>query len=226
MCVSYTIRPNDGRPMRILASNPDTLGDFVLRQPLYAALRRAGHELTLIVRPSVAPLVAYVAPGASVLLLPHEVYGHDVASQWEHFGDFFAAARELNPDALLISPFNRTLFDERLVGELPPGVRLFGMRGALYAGDPYAGAAPRSALPHERFDVLADVREDQPEVEKNAALAAAIVGTPPATTDPMLEADESRRGAAREVLHRLGLEPGGYWAACVTGTVHVPIKAW
>src|SRR5262245_54696258 len=30
-------------PMRLLVSNPDTLGDLVLRQPMYRALAAAGH---------------------------------------------------------------------------------------------------------------------------------------------------------------------------------------
>jgi ADP-heptose:LPS heptosyltransferase len=68
--------------MRILASNPDTLGDMVLRQPMYRALADAGHELLLVVRPSVAPLVRHVAPGASTLLLPAEVYAGDDAGHW------------------------------------------------------------------------------------------------------------------------------------------------
>ena len=49
--------------MRILVSNPDTIGDMVLRQPFYSALLQHGHELMLIVRDSVVPLVPYVAGG-------------------------------------------------------------------------------------------------------------------------------------------------------------------
>ena len=65
------------RRMRILASNPDTLGDLVLRQPMYRALQDAGHELTLVVRRAVEPLVRYVAPGAKTIVLPAEVYAGD-----------------------------------------------------------------------------------------------------------------------------------------------------
>src|SRR2546430_2604399 len=99
--------------MKILASNPDTIGDMVLRQPLYRALAEAGHELLLIVRPSVAPLVRYVAPGARTLVLPMEVYRDDIDSHWNEFPEVFAAARAFAPDALVIAPFQWTRFEER-----------------------------------------------------------------------------------------------------------------
>src|SRR4051794_11671764 len=127
--------------MRILASNPDTIGDMVLRQPLYRALADAGHELMLVVRPSVLPLVPYVAPGASTLVLPTEVYRDDLEHHWDLFVDLFAAAREWRPDALLVAPFQWTKFEEELADRLAdlPGLRRIGMAGRLYAGDPHAG---------------------------------------------------------------------------------------
>ncbi|HZN65170.1 MAG TPA: glycosyltransferase family 9 protein, partial [Tepidisphaeraceae bacterium] len=210
--------------MRIVVSNPDTLGDLVLRQPMYRALLDAGHELLLIVRRSVEPLVPYVAPGVRVVVLPGEVYADDVDRRWEEFADTFAAARDFAPDALLVAPYRWTLFEERLAEELPPGVKRIGMSGHLYAGDPHAGPSPVSRM---RFDVTADVREDAPEVDKNAALAAAVLGgTFPARIDPKLEATEEALVSARQTLARLGLEPGRYFVACVGGTAHVAIKTW
>src|SRR5438045_3355556 len=103
--------------MRILASNPDTIGDMVLRQPLYRALADAGHELLLVVRPSVAPMVPYVAPAASVLELPAEAYRDDLDQHWGLFDDLFCRARDWRPDLLLIAPFRWTRFDERLADE-------------------------------------------------------------------------------------------------------------
>src|SRR5678816_2331248 len=91
--------------MRLLVSNPDTLGDLVLRQPMYRALLDAGHELTLVVRPAVAPLVRHVAPGARVLELPYEAYASDIADRWDQFRDLFDTARAANPDALVIAPY-------------------------------------------------------------------------------------------------------------------------
>src|SRR5215207_3529842 len=100
--------------MRILASNPDTIGDLVLRQPLYRALLDAGHELTLIVRASVEPMVQLVAPGAKTIVLPREVYG-GVAENWSAFADVVQQCRAASPETLLIAPYQWTEFEERLV---------------------------------------------------------------------------------------------------------------
>ncbi len=206
--------------MRILASNPDTIGDMVLRQPMYHALAAAGHELMLIVRPSVRPLLAHVAPAAQVLELPFEVYSTDLPEHWQTFATLFDSARRFQPEVLLVAPFRWTLFEEKLAQELS-GVRRAGMNGRLYAGDPYAGRAPDSTM---RFDLTAQVEEDAPEIEKNAALAA-LLGCRPQKIDPELRANEPQLARAKQIVAELGLLPG-FWTACVTGTAHVPIKAW
>jgi ADP-heptose:LPS heptosyltransferase/glycosyltransferase involved in cell wall biosynthesis len=208
--------------MRILASNPDTIGDMVLRQPFYDALLRAGHQLMLVVRPSVEPLVKFVAPESQVVTLPFEVYRDDLPAHWDEFRDVFQAAQDFKPDALVVAPYRWTLFDERLAAMLP-GVRRYGMSGRLYAGDPHAGRAPDSTL---HFDVVASVEEDQAEVEKYRALASSILGQPLPPVDPVLRADELSLDRARQTLNRLGLSPGEYWIAAVAGTIHVPLKQW
>src|SRR5687767_1676259 len=148
--------------MRILASNPDTLGDLVLRQPMYRALEAAGHELLLVVRRGVEPLARYVAPSARTLVLPAEVYAGDGDDYWAQFDETFAAARDFRSDALLVAPYRWTLFEEKLSDALPESVKRIGMSGHLHPGDPHAGASPVSRL---RLDVVARVSEDQPEVE-------------------------------------------------------------
>jgi ADP-heptose:LPS heptosyltransferase/glycosyltransferase involved in cell wall biosynthesis/SAM-dependent methyltransferase len=216
--------------MRLLVSNPDTLGDLVLRQPLFRALLDAGHELTLVVRPAVAPLVRHVAPGASVLELPYEAYASDIAEHWARFVELFDKARAFNPDALVIAPYRWTAFDERLSHELPERVKRFGLSGHLYRGDPHNGEAPASHM--RRFDAVATVCEDSPEVDKNAALASLILGEPngksqsPPSPYPRLEIGQAERDRAAQILSDIGLAPGDYWVACVTGTAHVSLKAW
>ena len=208
--------------MRILASNPDTLGDMVQRQPLYAALSAAGHELTLIVRPTVAPLVPYVAPQAKVLTLPTEVYRDDLPRHWDQFQELFETVRKLEPDALLVAPFRWTLFEEKLADELPRIPR-YGMSGRLYTGDPHAGHPAVSRL---RFDVVAQVDENRPEIEKYAALASEVLGELVRLPFPSLLPDEESLARASEILGRLNLKASGFWIAAVAGTAHVSLKRW
>jgi heptosyltransferase-2 len=208
--------------MRILISNPDTIGDFVLRQPLIAALADAGHELMLIVRASVEPLARQIAPVAHVVVLPVEPYALSVDGPWEPFAAVFDEARSFAPGVLVVAPFRWTLFEERLAAELPSVPRI-GLSGNLYRGDPFAGVAPVSTLD---FDQVAHVNESDPETTKNAALAALLLGRPIPSTAPAIAAPPEGVDRARQLLVETGLEPGGFWAACVGGTSNVAIKTW
>lgn len=208
--------------MRILVSNPDTIGDMVLRQPFYSALLEHSHELMLIVRSSVVPLIPYVAPGAKTIVLPIEVYRDDLPSHWDQLAEIFQAARDYSPDLLVIAPFQWTLFDEKLAEKLPR-VRRIGMNGRLYRGDPHAGQSPVSKL---WFDQVADVQEDQLEVEKNASLAATVLGQPLRLDLPKLVPNSCSIKQANQALDRLHLRPNGYWIAAVAGTHNVTLKQW
>ena len=96
--------PGRGRTQTYCASSPATptpSATSVLRQPLDPAPLDAGHELTLVVRKGVLPLVRRGAC-ARMLVLPYEPYASDVEEHWDLFQDLFAAARERQPDVLLV----------------------------------------------------------------------------------------------------------------------------
>lgn len=209
--------------MRIIASNPDTLGDLVLRQPMYRALQDAGHQLMLIVRSAVAPLVRHVAPGADVIELPHEVYAPDLPAHWDKFNGLFASAEAFRPDLLLVAPYRWTLFDEELSRRLT-GLPVAGLDGHLFEGDPHHGLSPESRLV---MQTVARVNVDEPEYLKNAALAAAVLGQEKMELPlPRLSADPAMIDRASAILQRVEFSPNDYYLACVTGTAHVSLKAW
>ncbi|HEV7300812.1 MAG TPA: glycosyltransferase family 9 protein [Tepidisphaeraceae bacterium] len=208
--------------MRLLISNPDTLGDLVLRQPLIAALTEAGHELMLIVRPSVEAMVRQIAPAAQIVTLPAEPYALDTEGPWEPFEDLFARARTFAPAALVVAPFRWTLFEEQLAVRLPEVPRV-GMSGNLYRGDPYAGVPAPSTL---TFDQIAHVTEDDREITKNAALAATLIGRPIGPIDPVITVPAEGMETAQQLLGEVGFIAGQYWTACLGGTAHVTIKTW
>jgi len=208
--------------MRILIANPDTIGDLVLRQPLIAALTDAGHELMLIVRQSVASLARQIAPTAQVVEYPAEPYALSVDGPWEPFEPVFAAAAQFGPAVLMIAPYRWTLAEEKLAERLPSVPRV-GMSGNLYRGDPYAGAAPVSSLV---LDQVAQVKEDDLEITKNAALASLVLGRRVRLADPILTPPDDAMTEAHRLLDEVGFAPGGYWAACVGGTAHVALKTW
>jgi ADP-heptose:LPS heptosyltransferase/predicted nucleic acid-binding Zn-ribbon protein len=207
--------------MRILASNPDTIGDLVLRQPLYASLLAAGHELMLVVRSMLIPLVGQVAPGARAMAIETEVYDSSVEPDSAAFDALAAAAREFRPDVFLVAPFQWTVLEERLAAELP-GVRCVAMTGRVYS-DPSFGPERLSRLcPTERVEVT----EDMPEPRKNEKLATQVLGRDVRLPDPALKVSAAQSRAAEAELVKLGLSPGGYWVACVGHSKHTAVRDW
>src|SRR5947209_12343930 len=114
--------------MKIVISNPDGIGDMILRQPFYAALREAGHELLLLVRPSVLPFARSVAPGASYLTILPDPYSFQPDHLTEALEELVAQVRAFRPDALVLAPYLWTAFEEHLASLLPE-VAVFGMTG-------------------------------------------------------------------------------------------------
>ncbi len=207
--------------MRILASNPDTIGDVVLRQPMYRALTEAGHELMLIVRPLVEPLIGSIAPGARVVEAPTRAYHGEARPDDKDFDEVAARAREFDPDLLLVAPFQWTALEERLASELDRA-KVVAMTGRLY-GDPRFGPAPAPGL---RATIAVDAAEDAPELRKNELLTGAVLGRAMKLGDPKLEARAEHLRSAEIELRRLGLEPGSYWIACVGSSRHTTVRNW
>jgi len=209
--------------MRIVASNPDSIGDFLLRQPLYNALTEAGHELFLVVRERVLPLARCVVPKATLAVLEGDPYSPQIEAQWPKLAPVFQAARGFCPDMLLIVSYQWTLFEERLAEELD-GVDTVGFTGVLYAGDPRSGLRSESQL---RFARQVAAERDTPELEKNERLAAALLGRAARLLPPSIRANERQLAAGRDLLRRLGVAAGdGYWIACVGHSPYTAVRNW
>src|SRR5438067_1271283 len=105
--------------MRLVASNPDAIGDMILRQPLYAALAGAGHELLLVVRQNTVPVARLIAPSARLLEFPFDPYTltagkHTIRLEW-----LFRQVRAFRPDLLLLASYQWTVAEEQLAAALP-----------------------------------------------------------------------------------------------------------
>ncbi len=207
--------------MRIVISNPDTIGDLVLRQPLYRALLEAGHELMLVVRPLLEPVAAMVAGGAGVrvAVAPRLLYAGGPGPGDPSLGPVAGAVRAFEPDVLLVAPFQWTALEERLALAVP-GARCVAMSGRLFT-DPASGPSLPSVIKPS-----VDVTEDVPEIHKNARLASAVLGSAVTLPDPKIEATGAQRRAAEAELSRLGLEPGSYWVACVGDRDVTQVRNW
>jgi len=207
--------------MRIIASNPDTIGDLVLRGPMYRALIDAGHELALVVRPLVLPIVEAMLPGVRTLMCDADPYLPDPDPHAQDLDGITARARELDPDMLVVAPFQWTRLEERLAFALPRAGKAI-MTGRRYAHEEWGEVPPSGIVPSVRVEV----EETTPELEKNQRLASALLGRKIVLPAPRLEASPSHLAAARDRLRELGLAPGSYWVACVGETRWTALRNW
>lgn len=206
--------------MRILASNPDSIGDIVLRQPLYAALQQAGHQLTLIVRPTLLPIMPLIAPGADVLVLPLDPYAPTI--DWHALINLTDAAIAFDPDLLLIASYQWTPFEEHLAASLP-GVRRIGFNGRLFPGDPRSGVYHNTQM---TLDVVVEVAEETSELHKNELLCSAVLGRHSPLSPPRIHAGPEQLRIAETLINRFGLQNGQYWVACVGHTPYTLVRNW
>lgn len=208
--------------MRILISNPDTIGDFILRQPMLAALSARGHELLLIVRNEVAPLAPLVAREAKLLTLDADPYVPK--SLWNRWSvkRLLAAAAAFRPERLVLAPYQWTRFEEDLVSAFP-GVPRVSMRGKLYRGRLEDGVDERTSLP---LVDAADVPEDLLETKKNERLTSAILGEAVTLPAPKISASVPQLDLASAKLESWKLQPGAFWVACVGHAAHTALRNW
>lgn len=212
--------------LRILASNPDALGDMVLRQPMYARLAAAGHELVLLVRRSVLGAVPTLVPGARCIAIPGDPYQLQIqegeSGAW--CDELVAIARDMRPDLLLVTSFQWTLLEERLAGELD--VPVTAMNGHVFRGEQEWGQPATSNL---RVDKTVDVDEDSSELEKYRRLCAAVLDLEPADLElpaPAVTANAAQQAAARALLEQQGLEAGEFVVAMVGDHEYSAVRNW
>lgn len=207
--------------MRILISNPDTIGDVVLREPLFRALTEVGHELALVVSPLVQPLARVVAPGARLLELPLSVYSGKIQPDDERLAAVAEAAGAFDPEVFVAAPYTWTVLEERLSAELP-GARKIGQAGGKFL-DPLYGFGEEVESP---FDEIVRVNEDLHELRKSEALARAVLGKAVRLDEPRLTIAPELAQSADAVLAPLSLDRGSYLAACVGHHAHTAIRNW
>jgi ADP-heptose:LPS heptosyltransferase len=205
----------------------DTLGDLTLRQPLFSAALDAGLEVTVVVRDAYAPLLPHLDRRLATLSTgvdPYRLADDSLRRMEELLAEVEAAA----PDLLVLTAYSRTHVDEWLLRRARAARRasfdhaaspavIETLRALAPGMDLTAPAAP---------EVAVAVGESDPELEKNRALAAALVGRALPPTEPRLLLDDATRARARAYLRSLGLAPGRFVLGCPGGTANNASKGW
>jgi ADP-heptose:LPS heptosyltransferase len=208
--------------MRILISNPDSLGDFLLRQPLIAALAAEGQTLTLVVRDFVAPLAALALPAIPILHCPGDPYEANFSLDTPAGAHLLEKILQFQPELLVAASYQYTRLEEALALSLP-GLPTAAMNGHLYPGE-LGEAGPRE--PRVQLQTRVEVSASTHEFRKNELFASALLGHTVTLPPPALRPTDQILRQARSLLGILGLEPGGYWVVCAGDASHNRVRNW
>jgi ADP-heptose:LPS heptosyltransferase/chromosome segregation ATPase len=209
--------------MRIAVSNPDNIGDFVVRQPMLAALAAAGHELLLIVRTHVAPLAAWAVPGATIVQCVADPYQPQFQIDAAPDDRVVKALTAFDPDIFVVASFQHSQLEEQLAQRLPRA-KAIGFGGELFQNDKSRNIAHVPAI---NLAVQVQVGRDWLEARKNEVLASAILGTSVTLAPPRLAAEKRFLTAAAGRLRQEGFSKRKFWIVCAgEGSAYTSLKNW
>ncbi|MBM3787356.1 MAG: hypothetical protein FJW30_23605 [Acidobacteria bacterium] len=208
--------------MRVVALNPDAIGDFVLRTPAFNALLDRGFEVSLAVRDMNMPLVRMYTPRAKAIQYPCNPYGPRFNLDSAEGQQFLEGLRQARPDLLAFASFQYTQFEIDVADRLP-GVRCAGFDGLIFK----EGFPPfPSEQMRKRLNPCVTVAQHTLEIRKNERLCAAILGEGVTLPAPSLQAPESAVADARIRLRSVGLDGQSFWAVCAGDLPHARVKNW
>lgn len=210
----------DGR--RIAVLNPDSMGDLVLRQPLFAAFTARAASLALVVRSGLIPVAERLAPDATLVPLPTDPYDAVGDPDPLHVEQVVTELRALDVDTVVVAAYQRTRFDELVVEALPETMRIG------FTGDRYPANTP-AAQPlgwAERLSHAVAVPEREHDWLKNRRLASAIFGEQPDWPRPHLTATPRELDAAARLLAEQGVDWPSFHVACVGASDRVADRSW
>ena len=207
----------------------DTLGDLILRQPLFTSLLDEGCPLTVVVRDGyecILPLLDRRLKAITTKIHPYQLGNPEVLEQAKKLRQKIA---DVHPDTLVSAPYNRTHLDDWLIAQFRKSDRVGFFNSALSESplDPFFATVDQGSIPtSELFTRLVQVAEDSHEGVKNYSLLEALLGRPSQKHRPKIKVPADLERQAEDVVAKLKLKPGRYVLGCPAGTVNVPIKFW
>jgi ADP-heptose:LPS heptosyltransferase len=207
----------------------DTIGDLVIRQPLFCAICDAGHELAVVVRASYAPILPMLEPRAMAVTTHVEPFRpRTPAEELEFLRKTLSDIESFGAQWLVAAAFTRTFADEWLLRNAA------GSRRAGYLSDgvgsrltgAFESLAQTVALPLDRMlDLAVEVDEESREADKARKLAGALaeLALPPLGA-PRMRIEQPDKDRADEVLASLGLRDR-FAVMAPAGTANNALKA-
>jgi ADP-heptose:LPS heptosyltransferase len=212
--------------MRVVAICLDTIGDLVLREPLFRALLTAGHEVDVAVRDVFSDVLPRISP--RLMAIKTRLHPYLFSDEWIDLADLAEAVRAREPDLLIFPTFNRTPLESVLRGLLAsvPAATYSDecAKTSVLAKRARAAGLPVGAIGWER---LIQVDEDLPEWQKHIAFAkeAFALSLDMAKERPQMLPQPEDIEAARKVLRRLKLAEDRFVLCAPLAATSVPHKA-
>jgi ADP-heptose:LPS heptosyltransferase/GT2 family glycosyltransferase len=218
--------PSTGLPVHVAIVALDTLGDLVLRQPLFSELLDRGAAVSVVARAGYDEILPFLDRRLRVITVsldPYRLPGAETRAELNRAAAALAAAR---PDVVVAAAHNRTWVEEWLLHQCPDADTVgFALPGAVLEHVP-ADLRPGGTRRDPLLTRPVECVETAHEAEKHRAIFAAIAGAPMPDRLPAIALDDETRRAAADDVKTLGLEPGRYAFACPAGTMSVALKAW
>ena len=155
--------PNSDKKSIVILSF-DTLGDLVLRQPLFTSLLDEGYSTTVILRRKyerILPLLDRRLKAITTKIHPYQLGNPEVLNQAKELHQKIA---DVQPDTLVSAPYNRTYLDDWLVAQFRKSDRVGFFNPALSESplDPFCATPDQGSIPSsELFTRLVQVAEDR-----------------------------------------------------------------
>lgn len=204
--------------MRIAISCPDSIGDFVLRQPMLAALAGRGHELLLVVRHFVAPIARLASPTAIVLELHANPYTNPYSLDDEASQQTLRAVAAFQPDLLVAASYQFTRQEEWV--QLTLGdVDTIGFNGRLF----HPGIPRPTTL---RRDRTVPVGSNDSELSKYERMCHEILQERLELGRPQLSPSKLDEQRAQEIIDGFGWKQGAYAVVCAGTAESNQLRNW
>ncbi len=210
--------------MKITISSPDGLGDFVLRIPFFEALRDAGHDLQILMRPPAFELARAVLPTARVERISEDPYARLVRFRRNPFTAEVKKISAFGPELFVVALFQQSFFDEITLSKLPRRLKVAGFRCTDAFWSTQSNTRPQEIA--DGFAIRVEATTNLPESEKNRLLASAILGWSVPRKPARIDPPENALDEARSILRQSGIEDGKYWVVCAGARPGLEIKDW
>ncbi len=207
----------------------DTLGDLILRQPLFTTLLDEGYAITVAVRDNYQSILPHLNGRLKAITTKINPYAPGNPEVLDQAKELYQKIADVQPDTLVSGPYNRTFLDDWLAAEFRKLDRIGFLNPALSESprDPFFVTPDQGRIPSaELFTQFVQVAEDSHEGVKNQSLLEALLGRASQKYHPTIKVTADLERRAEDALGKLKLKPGRYVLGCPAGTVNVPIKFW